>query len=63
MPYADDAGISSKSEEGLAKMMAIVVTVFDAAGLSVSEKKADTMLLQTRDHPGLHRSSSKQREV
>ena len=28
MLYADDAGIVSKSAEGLAKMMAVIVTVF-----------------------------------
>ena len=35
MPYADDAGIVSKSSEGLAKMMTVIVTVFEAAGLTV----------------------------
>ena len=39
MLYADDAGIDSKSAEGLAKMMTVIVTVFEAAGLTVSEKK------------------------
>ena len=38
MLYADDAGIVSKSAEGLAKMMTVIVTVFEAAGLTVSEK-------------------------
>ena len=47
MLYADDAGIVSKSAEGLAKMMTVIVTVFDAAGLTVSEKKTETMLLRT----------------
>ena len=37
MPYADDAGIVSKSAEGLAKMMIVIVTVFEAAGLTVAE--------------------------
>ena len=31
MLYADDAGIVSKSAQGLAKMMAVIVTVFEAA--------------------------------
>ena len=48
MLYADDAGIVSKSAEGLAKMMTVIVTVFEAAGLTVSEK-AETMLLRTPD--------------
>ena len=36
-----------KSAEGLAKMMTVIVAVFEAAGLTVSEKKAETMLLRT----------------
>jgi len=47
MLYADDAGIASKSAEGLAKMMTVIVTVFEAVGLTVSEKKTETMLLRT----------------
>ena len=35
--YADDAGNVSKSAEGLAKVMTVIVTVFEAAGLTVSE--------------------------
>ena len=38
MLYADDAVIVSKSAEGLAKMMTVIVTVFEAAGLTVSKK-------------------------
>ena len=49
MLYADDAGIVSKSAEGLAKVMTVVVTVFEAVGLRVSEKKIETMLLRTPD--------------
>ena len=48
MLYADDAGTVSKSAEGLAKMMTFIVTVFEAAGLTVSEK-TETVLLRTRD--------------
>ena len=44
---ADNAGIVSKSAEGLAKMMTVVVTVLEAAGLTVSETKTETMLLRT----------------
>ena len=47
MLYADDAGIVSKSPEGLAKMMTVIVTVFEAAGLTVSEKKTETMMVRT----------------
>ena len=43
--YADDAGIVSKPSEGLAKMMTVIVTVFEAAGLTVSEKKIEATLL------------------
>ena len=50
MLYADDAGIVSKSAEGLAKRMTVIVTVFEAAGVTaVSEKRTETMLLRTRD--------------
>ena len=48
MLYADDAGIVSKSAEGLAKMMTVIVTVFESADLTVSEK-SETMLLWTSD--------------
>ena len=48
MLYADDAGVVSKSAEGFAKMMTVIVTVFEAAGLTVSEK-TETMLLRTPD--------------
>ena len=34
MLYAEDAGIVSKPAEGLAKMMAVIVTVFEAACLT-----------------------------
>ena len=49
MLYADDAGTVSKSSEGLAKMMTVIVTVLEAAGLTVSEKKTETMLPRTPD--------------
>ena len=32
MLYADDAAVVSKSAEGLANMMMVIVTVFEAAG-------------------------------
>ena len=37
-----------KSAQGLAKMMTVIVTVLEAAGLTVSEK-TETMLLRTPD--------------
>lgn len=46
--YADGARNVSKSLEGLAKMMTIMRTAFEVAGLTVAEKKAGTMLVQTR---------------
>ena len=47
MLYTGDAGIASKSAEGLAKMI-VIVTVVEAADLTVSEK-TETMLLRTPD--------------
>ena len=47
--YTDDAGILPKSADGLAKMMTVIVTVFEAAGLTVPEKMTETMLLRTPD--------------
>ena len=49
MLYADDAGNVSKSAEGIAKKMAVIVTVFEAAGLIVPEKRTETMLLRKTD--------------
>ncbi|MEP4902204.1 MAG: hypothetical protein ABJX82_10425 [Paracoccaceae bacterium] len=46
MLYADDAGIVSIAV-GLAKMMTVIVTVFEAAGLTVSKAKTETMVLRT----------------
>ena len=47
MLYTDEAGFVSK--EGLAKMMIVIVTVFEAVGLTISDRKTETMLLQTPD--------------
>ena len=50
MLYADDAGIVSKSAEGIAKMMTTIVTVLEtAAGLTVSGQKTEAMLLRASD--------------
>ena len=62
MLYADDAGISLRLAEGLAKMMTVIVTVFEAAGLTVSETRTETMLLRTpAKRPWLHRSRNQSR--
>ena len=47
--YAGDACIVSKSIEGLAKMITVIVTVFKAAALTVSETKTENMLLRTQN--------------
>ena len=45
MLYADDACIVSRSPQGLERMMATLVDVFGAFGLTISEKKTETMSL------------------
>ena len=61
MLYANDAGIVSKSAEGLAKMMTVIVTVFEAAGLTVSDRRLRPCCCEHRTrHPGPHRSPSRQ---
>ena len=49
MLYADDAGIVSRSPAGLARMMTVIVEIFGAFGLTVSEKKTETLLMRTPD--------------
>ena len=46
MLHADDAGIMSRSPAGLATMMTVIVEVFGAFGLTVSEKKTETLLIR-----------------
>lgn len=46
MLYADDAGVVSKTAEGLEQIMDIRETMFAAAGLTVSAKETDTMRMQ-----------------
>ena len=53
MLYADNAGIVSRSAEGLDKMMTVIVTVFEAAGVTVSKRKTETILLRTPDQTSL----------
>ena len=49
MLYADDAGVVSKSAQSLAKMMTAIVRVCEAFGLTVAEKKTETVYLR---YPG-----------
>ena len=49
MLSADDAGIVSEPVEGLAKMMTVIVTVFEEANRTESAEKTETMLLRTPD--------------
>ena len=46
MLYDDDAGAVSRSQQGLTRMMTIIVEVFGAFGLTVSEKKTETLLMR-----------------
>ena len=46
--YADDAGIVSRSPNGLEGMMAVIVTACAALGLTVSEAKVEVMCLQMK---------------
>ena len=45
MLYADDACIVSRSPQGLAKVMEVIVEVCRAFGLTVSAKKTETMCM------------------
>ena len=45
MLYADDACIVSRSPQGLAKMMEVIVEIFRAFALTVSAKKTETMCM------------------
>ncbi|CAB1113062.1 unnamed protein product [Ectocarpus sp. CCAP 1310/34] len=47
--YADDAGIVSKSADGLARMMTIIVEVFREFGLTVSERKTETLVMRVKE--------------
>ncbi len=49
MLYADDAGIASLTRTSLAKMMTIIVTTCESFGLTVSEKKTETLCMRVRD--------------
>ena len=49
MLYADDAGVVSRSADGRARMMTIIVEVFAEFGLTVSEKKTETLLMRVKE--------------
>ena len=46
--YADDAGIVSRSSEGLERMMTVIVAACSSVGLTVSEAKTEIMRLETK---------------
>ena len=48
MLNSDDAGIVSRSSQGLERMMTVIVTACSSFGLTVSEAKTDIMCLQTK---------------
>ena len=48
MLYADEAGIVSRSSEGLEMMMAVLVTSCSVFGTQVSKAKTEIMCLQTK---------------
>ena len=48
MMYADDAGIVSRSPEGLKTMTTVIVTACVVFGLSVVEAKTEIMYLLTK---------------
>ena len=51
MLYAADAGVVSQSPEQLRKMMGVIVVVFAAFGLTVSEAKTEIMCLRAKGMP------------
>ncbi len=51
MLYADDAGVLSRTSEGLARMMAVIVETCQEFGLTVSESKTESMRLWSVSSP------------
>ena len=51
MLYADDARVVSQSPGQLRKMMGVIVVVYAAFGLTVSEAKTKIMCLRTKGMP------------
>ena len=50
MLYADDAGVVSRSQEVLTRMMTTSMEVFGEFGLTVSEKKTETLLMRAPEN-------------
>ena len=48
MLYVDDAGIVSRSSEGLERMMTVIVTACSSFGLTVSEAKTEIVSLRAK---------------
>ena len=48
MMYADDAGIVSRSSEGLERMMTVIMTACSSFGITVLEAKTEIMCLETK---------------
>lgn len=46
MLYADNIGIVSRSPAGIARMVTTIVEVFEAFGLTVSDKKTETLVMR-----------------
>ena len=51
MLYADDTGVVSQSPEQLRKMMEVIVVVYAAFGLTVSEAKTEIVCLRAKEIP------------
>ena len=49
MLYADDAGVVSRSQKGLTRMMATIVKVCGEFGLTMPEKKTETLLMRASE--------------
>lgn len=49
MLYTDNAVIVTNFAERFAKMMRVVVAIFEAAGLTVSEDTMETIFVRARD--------------
>ena len=50
MLYADDASVVAKFAEGLARMMTIILEVFQEFGLTVSERKTETLVMRVKEN-------------
>jgi len=52
MLYADDAGVVSRSAEGLVRMMTVIEEVLREFILTVSEKKMEVLAMRVKEEPG-----------